>query len=150
MIPEQCSSTTWVYGLTYPGRGLFYVGVSVSPMMRFNAHWAATGECSSYDVIRLWKRTGQRFGYIIFGEYSDRIEAMRLERALITTLPDLVNSKSGGAMLSTRRYPVGESDAIILLDALERAGMRASDAHIDRSGDYVDERYDELDLIDGP
>jgi hypothetical protein len=151
MTLEECPWTTWVYGLTYPEpTGLFYVGVSVTPYTRFSAHWAATGECSSYNVISLWKPKGWKFGHILFGEYESRIDAMRLERALITTIPCLANSKSGGAMLSTYRYPVCDLDAILMQEALERAGMVSSDDEIDRSGEYVDERYDELDYVDGP
>ncbi len=143
---EDCPWKTWVYGLSYPVRGIFYIGVTVSPPSRFTAHWAASGECSSYDVIRLWKKTGEKFDHVLFGLYNSREEALRLERALVHYLPDLVN-KTGSALLSEYLYPVDETDEILLLDALERVGMRPVDANVDRSGEYVDERYDD-DLCD--
>jgi predicted GIY-YIG superfamily endonuclease len=146
MINEKCPWKTHVYGLIYPGRGLFYVGITVSTYERFSTHWSATGECSSYDVIRLWKRTGQKFDHLIFGTYDDRIEALRLERALVHHLSGLVNKK-GASLLSPYMYPVTDEDEVLLIDALERVGMRAPDANIDRSGEYVDERYDD-DLCD--
>lgn len=145
--PENCPWKTWVYGLTYPVRGIFYVGITVSPPQRFSQHWVASGDCSSYREIRIWKKSGEKFGHVLFGLYDDRIEALRLERALVGYLPDLVN-KTGSALLSPYMYPVNESDDILLLDALENVGMRAKDANIDRSGEYVDERYDEMDEIE--
>lgn len=149
MTVEDCPWTTWVYGLIYPGVDLFYVGVSVNPWMRFRSHWSADGCCTSYNVIRLWKPKGRMFDHVLFGEYDDREDAMRLERALIDTVPCLVNDPFGG-VLSRRRYPAGERDEMLLREALERVGMVAQETVIDQSGEYVDERYDELDLIEAP
>ncbi len=88
---------------------------------------------------------------MLFGEHEDRIDALRLERALVDHFPTLCNNRSGSALLSRRRYPVGEVDAILLKDAFARVGWRESpDFDIDHSGEYVDERYDELDLIEAP
>lgn len=149
MIIEECPWTTWVYGLTYPGVNLFYVGVSVNPQERFRSHWAADGCCTSYQVIRHWKPIGRKFDHVLFGEYDDRVDALRVERALIDTVPCLVNDRFGG-VLSRRTYPVTERDQVLLREALDQAGMIDWDEPIDCSPEYVDERYDELDLIEAP
>lgn len=154
---ENCPWTTWVYGLTYPGRGLFYVGVSVNPEQRFGNHWSADGCCSSHQVIRKWKRFGERFDTILFGEFPDRIDALRLERSLILNVPNLVNGSAGQGMLSRRRYPIGDDDDWLLMEAIERVGgipgfefkpQLTGIIEIDRSADFADARYDEWDCID--
>jgi hypothetical protein len=151
MTPEDCPWTTWVYGLLYPDpTGVFYIGVSVSPTERFGAHWAAAGDCSSSIVIRPWKEAGWKFGHIFFGEFDDRVDALRLERALITNVPRLANSQHGGALLSRYLYPPDERDEVLLAEALKHEFWAESPVHIDTSGEYVDERYDELDLIEAP
>jgi len=147
------SDRFWVYGLTYPSTGVFYVGFTCNPWQRFAAHWAANGDCSSYRIIRLWKRSGQKFDHLIFGDFDNSLDARRLERLLMLSLPGLVNSLSPQAMISTYWYDADEGvDQFMLREAYARVGWEIDDAiaEIDRSGEYVDERYDDLDFIDGP
>lgn len=144
------SDNFWVYGLTYPSIGVFYVGYTCNPWQRFAAHWSAQGDCSSYRIIRFWKKTGQKFGHIIYGEFAESEDARRLERALILRLPGLVNDKSPQTMLSPWLYPPDWRDEEFLTKALAGADFTDRGGLVDQSGEFMDERYDELDLVDGP
>lgn len=139
-----------VYGLTYPAHGVFYVGYTCNPWQRFAAHWSADGTCSSHRIIQYWKRTGQKFGHTIFGEFDSAEDARRLERAMILHLPGLVNDVSPQTMLSQWLYPPDWRDEDFLEKALAGAYFNERGGLVDQSGEFVDERYDDLDLIAAP
>lgn len=137
-----------VYGLLGLENEIFYVGFTKNLHQRLLSHSSGSSGCRSYKGVRKVKEAGWRFGYVVFGEFDDSVEAKRLERMLIGHLPNLVNSTAPQAMLSDFSYPITEYDEKLLEAGLKAVGLGVYGGYFiksDTSPEFVDERYDDLE-----
>src|SRR4051812_37105623 len=102
----------FTYGLIDPrDNRVFYVGQSAHLRDRMCAHSSCDPANPSYSREANLRDVGIRFQFCIFGEFETRHEAMRLERILAPTLPDLWNV---GGLLSANLYPITPLDYAML------------------------------------
>jgi hypothetical protein len=83
----------FVYGLVCPiERRPFYIGISNNPWVRFDGHRTDWASAALPKVRKLLSRGfTQKDILCVIREYATREEALEIERALIGTLPNLVN-----------------------------------------------------------
>lgn len=106
-----------VYGLVDPrGSRLFYVGLSVDPWRRLREH------CTAPTPIGERIREMQGFGFdpsiIVFSEFKTRAEAQFLERLLISSVPNTLNSQ--GAAHRSKIWSSFSTDNIVELGTFDR------------------------------
>lgn len=106
------------YGLIEPWRSsVFYIGQTAWLRQRIMCHNAGDAACSAWPMIRKLRQAKEHFAFCVFGVFDNRMDAQRLERMLVLSLPDLLNKRGHSALLSQKLFPITEYDDELLWQA---------------------------------